>query len=417
MPTLIPYHLAFRKGFHLGTRGVNPGESLAYLPSDTLFSALVHAARRSGDLAALLDPFTSASHPPFRLTSAFPFAGEVRFYPMPANLRGLFPDEALMKEGKTLKRVHYLSEGLLRAVQSGSWRSESVLLSLTAPERRSDWFPPKKKENGREGERKAPLPVIPVQGGSLLLTPAEAGRLPDAFRAAPDRLHTRAEQVVWKSASIQRVTLDRLSSASNVYQVGKVSFAEGCGLWFGVAWNSSPDMLRQAFERALALLQDDGLGGERTSGYGQFTCQRQPPLTLPDPADGQPGLLLSRYHPCPGELPEALTAPGVAYNLVAVSGWINSPDGAALRRKRVQLVAEGSLVRLPEGLGGDIADVTPELGGPRLSEQQDLLDEDNPEASAATNLPPEIAPLPHRVYRYGLAIATAWPFSGEARNA
>ncbi len=398
MPTLIPYHLTFRKGFHLGARGVNLGEALAYLPSDTLFSALAHAARRSGDLAALLDPFISGGPPPFRLTSAFPFAGGVRFYPMPADLRGLFSEDALQNERKTLKHARYLSEGLLRAVQSGAWRK--------------DWFPPKKKENGLAGNHKAPPPVVSLQGGSLLLSPAEVGRLPEAFRAGPEKLDILAERIVWKNTPAQRVTLDRLSSASSVYQVGKVSFAEGCGLWFGVAWNGPKAALQQTFERVLALLQDDGLGGERTSGYGQFVYQVQPALSLPDPADGQPGLLLSRYHPCPSELPDALTAPGAAYNLVAVGGWIHSPDGASLRRRRVQLVAEGSLVCLPRGLGGGVVNVTPVVSG-----QPVIVEEGSPAAEEANTLQPEGPSLPHEVYRYGLAIATAWPFIGEARNA
>ena len=179
------------------------------------------------------------------------------------------------------------------------------------------------------------------------------------------------------------MTLDRLSSASNVYQAGRVVFERDCGLWFGVVRQPSEDD-QVDWPYLLSVLQDDGLGGERTSGYGQFQYQEGTSFKLPDAEAGQTAFLLSRYHPSPEELPAALTSSGSAYQLVSVGGWVNSPDSASLRRKQVQLVAEGSFICPPRYPAGDVADITPT------------------HASVEGR-------LSHPIYRYGLALTTAWP--------
>ncbi len=78
----------------------------------------------------------------------------------------------------------------------------------------------------------------------------------------------------------------------------------------------------------------------------------------------------------------------------------------------MQLVAEGSLVHLPGGLGGDVADVSPDL-----AHQPELVVEGGSTEAVGDAPPAGILSLPHRVYRYGLALATAWPLNGEAPHA
>ena len=116
MPNLIPYHLALDGGLHIGTRGVDLEDSSVVIPSDTLFSALAATWRRMGQpVDALLEAFVAEPpDPPYLLTSAFPRAGEVRFYPMPVNPRAIFRDETIRARGKALKRVQFLSEKLLK---------------------------------------------------------------------------------------------------------------------------------------------------------------------------------------------------------------------------------------------------------------------------------------------------------------
>lgn len=371
MPQLIPYQLAFHSGLHLGTRGVNLEEAGLSLPADTLFAALLDVWRRAGgDAADLAAPFTAAPpDPPFLLTSAFPYAGEVRFYPLPLNLTALFSAETLRRRGKDIKRIRYLSEALFRKALAGE--------PLDA-----DLFPADEAEEPQRG--------LALQDGSLWLSVEEATRLPGSLQRDPARRRALRYLNLWNVGRVPRVTVSRITSASTIFHAGRVTFAADCGLWFGVAWRApeqrvgtGPLSFRQAFQQALALLQHEGLGGERTAGYGAFTFKEGEAFTLPDPAPGGLALLLSRYHPRPDELPQALTAQDTAYDLVGVAGWLRSPDGPAQRRKRLVMVAEGSLVRPPAFPAGDITDVRPDYeAGPGL---------------------------PHPVYRYGLALAVGWP--------
>jgi CRISPR-associated protein Csm4 len=376
MPQLIPYQLAFHGGLHLGTRGVNLEEAGVSLPADTLFAALLDAWRRAGgDAADLAAPFTAAPpDPPFLLTSAFPYAGEVRFYPLPLALTALFSTKTLRRRSKAIKRIRYISEALLHK-------------ALTGERLDDDLFP--------DDEEAEPQRGLALQGGELWLTVEEAAHLPEGLRRDPGRRRALRYLKLWGSGRVPRVTVSRITSASTIFHAGRVSFAAGCGLWFGLAWRdrerqvgAGPLSFRQAFEQALALLQHEGLGGERSSGYGAFTLQEGEAFTLPDPTPGGLALLLSRYHPRQEELPQALTAGDTAYDLVSVAGWLRSPDGPAQRRKRLILVAEGSLVRPPAFPAGDVTDVRPDYeGGPGV---------------------------PHPVYRYGLALALGWPVVAQA---
>ncbi|MER3515193.1 MAG: hypothetical protein C4310_13070, partial [Chloroflexota bacterium] len=160
MPELIPYTLRFHSGLHLGTRGVNLEEAGVSLPADTLFAALLDVWRRTGgDAADLAAPFTAAPpDPPFLLTSAFPYAGEVRFYPLPLNLTALFSAEILRQRSKDIKRIRYISEALLRKALRGERLDD-------------DLFP-------ATNEEAEPQRGLALQGGNLWLTVEEAAHLP-----------------------------------------------------------------------------------------------------------------------------------------------------------------------------------------------------------------------------------------------
>jgi len=378
MPTLIPYSLAFRGGLHVGTRGVNLEESGAVLPADTLFAALLHAWRRAGrDVEALTAPFVAAPpDPPFLLTSAFPYAGGVRFYPMPADLNRLVAgggDTAL--RGKQLKRIRFLSEGLL-------------LKALAGARLDGDLYP--------ADDTTEPVTGLALQGGSLWMLSEEIDRLPAALQRGHGKRHALRSLQVFSADRTPRVTVDRASSAANIFHAGRVTFAQGCGLWFGVQWRTQPSSAaamdyRKALAEGLRILSDDGIGGERNVGYGAFSAREGEPVALPDPLPGQPAWLLSRYHPREEELPAALAAPGAAYGLAAVGGWLHSPGQVSQRRKRLVLLSEGSLICPPAYPAGDVQDVRPEYDG---------------------------APgIPHPVYRYGLALAAGWSRAKEASYA
>lgn len=378
MPTIIPYGLTFHSGLHIGTRGVNLEETAVAVPSDTLFAAIIDVWKRTGgDVDIFSKPFTTKPpDPPFLLTSAFPRAGALRFYPLPVDLERIFSSETLKERGKNIKRIRYFSEKLFIKALEGKRLDDEL-------------FPMDERENPQKG--------IALQGGTLWLTGEEVDLLPQGFRRRQAKWRSLRYLSVWVQDRVPRVSIDRITSASNIFHTGRISFADGCGLWFGVEWRHADAIVDQdnsisfadAFKQTLAILQDDGLGGVRTSGYGAFTYHvSKEPIALPDPQPGRPVYLLSRYHPRAAELPQALTGEGTAYNLTAVGGWLHSPEGASQRRKRLHLIVEGSLVAPPSHPAGDVADVRPTY------------------QSAPDS--PEKPGLPHPVYRFGLALASGW---------
>jgi CRISPR-associated protein Csm4 len=368
MPILTPYMLTFKGGLHLGTHPANPEKTVVFVPSDTLFAAMLDGWRRiGGDPTQFASPFCSEPpDPPLLITTAFPRAGDIRFYPMPLDLTRLFNKKTFEDYGKALKSIRYFSEALLA----------KALRSARLDE---DLFP---LDEDAEPER-----GLALQGGTLWLSVEEMELLPRSFQRPRGRRSALRYLKVFVADQVPHVTISRVTSASEIFHTGRVNFNQGCGLWFGVEWRKPEARLgdigtlyQQAFEQVLSLLQDEGLGGDRTAGYGSFNYYRIQDFALPDPIPDQPALLLSRYHPRPSELPTALTNEQAAYHLTSVGGWLHTIDGAAQRRQRLYLVEEGSLVCPPAYPAGDVTDVKPTYR--------------NPEGD-----------LPHPVYRSGLALA------------
>jgi CRISPR-associated protein Csm4 len=355
MPKLIPYHLTFSNGLHVGRGVENLAETSVGVPSDTLFAALLdtwhHLGRNVSDLLA-----SETAEPQFRVTSAFPFAGEVRFYPMPVDFAALFSETTLadFDWNKPIKRIRYFSEALLKKALAG--------------EKLDKWLFPK-------DENAEPTTGVALQGGALWLTKDEVGQLPESIQRK-DKLFILRRQLVWKMQTTPRVTLERLSSAPTLFQSERVVFAKDCGLWFGVVGQIGN------LSYILPVLGENGLGGERSVGYGGFKSEPQNAIEFATPRPDGFAYLLSRYHPKQDEM-AGLQDANAAYTLEAIGGWLRTPtNAAAQRRKRVWMVAEGSRVKgIPLG---DAPDVRPEY------------DAKNGEK------------ITHPVYRPGFALALDW---------
>lgn len=360
---VVAYHLEARSPFHLGVRGVGIEETGVYATADTLFSALCHTIRQTGGNATLLDWLDSYAHgePAMVLSSAYPWRPALdgtafRLWPRPlAEPPGL---RVAPEERKSVKGVAWLSGRI--------W---------------SDWLAGKALKDhwpSAVGSR-------PDTAGELL----QSGRV---WVSAADRTSLHGDQF-WSTGDAPRVTVDRVTNASEVYQAGRVQYAEGGGLWFAVLWGSN--RWREMGEAALHVLGDAGLGGERSSGHGQFRVAAQEDLDLPYAGAGHRCVLLSPFYPADQQELTAALAGQPAYQLQVRRGWMSSPDGcmmadgtgkqtpvsgSALRRKSVRLFAEGSLLAATSEAGymGALADAAPA-------------------AFAA-----------HAVYRYGIALLAGY---------
>ncbi len=326
------YLLRFPHGLHIGTQGFGTEGVRPTIPADTLFSAFLSSwVRLGGDPEAWAEHFPRTeggtfhpADPPFLLTSAFPFAGDVLFFPRPVEWR---PSGLDFQEAKAWKKVEYLSEGAFRSLTSG--RNDAV-----------------------------GSPNVPIRE-ELFLQGKRLFCMPEELRALRPWLEN-----VWTEEAVPRVTLDRVTSASNLFSVGRVHFHSRCGLWFAVVWRDPerpcdgkpfPWALRLALEE----LSRQGLGGDRTVGYGSFSFELfDEGVRWPDPQPGKAAVLLSRYHPRGEELPWALKQ-AHAYRLENVSGWGASSHGQ-FRRRGLWMLAEGSWIRMGQsGILGELVDVSP----------------------------------------------------------
>jgi len=336
----VAYYLHFCTPLHIGERGIGQEETREFAPADTLFSALCTMWRMlygvDSLLSDLLERYQSAGREPFWLTSAFPFAGAVRFYPKP-----LRPPQDSQEKAKRWKSIRWLSEGALERYLRG----EPLTLEPSF--------------DTRFGERRMLL-----QEGAVLITPEEYNAL------QPFWDYERDDLCVYRDAIVPRVTLDRITNASQIWQFGEVHFTQGCGLWFGVEY--ADGSFQERLEACLRALGDSGLGGERGAGRGLFTFERRD-WRIAEPSDANAMLTLAPWLPADDQQRDWLRADGSAYELVLKRGWIGSPEARNLRRKEVWMVAEGAVLAHP-----------PEF---RLGQ--------------LANLAPDIAP--HPVYRYGYA--------------
>lgn len=321
MANVEAYQLNFRAPLHVGERGVGLEESRTTVAADTLFSAVCVMWRElygEGELIKLLDEFTRPQvlTKPFYLTSAFPVAGAVRFYPRPCL--------AAEQQPKAQRRVQFVSERIFTQIVNGK---------------------------------------MPEFNAADCINEGEAW-IDEADRADLQAWATATNDIVlWRKQVVPRVALDRLTSASNIWHCGSVVFAQGAqnesvGLWFAAqvqfGW-------RARFTATLRLLGDAGLGGERGVGYGLFNLSGPQEFVLPSAAAAQHFVTLSPCTPRDGdEVAALLDNAQVAYELTSRRGWVGSPEASNLRRKQVWMFREGAVLNGAPRFVGSLANVTPE---------------------------------------------------------
>lgn len=334
MPDTVLYRLHFRSPLHIGERGVGLEETRTSVPADTLFSALCSAWRwlygADSLQSDLLAPFADGQSPPFLLSSAFPFAGEMLFFPKPIVSLSAPKEE----HPKKLRAVQYWSQSVFTRWLQGQL-TDSDYESLEGEEEPLFWL--------LEEERKALEPFRDGETGSVRL---------------------------WQEHVVPRVTLDRITSASQIWFFGQVAFCKGAGLWCAIRYRDTA--LRSRLEACLRLLGDSGLGGERGAGFGLFEVSVVEGVSLPEAQGAEYMVTLSPC--CPdGAQWNALLDTRCAYDLLPRRGWIGSPEAGNLRRKTVWMLREGAVLRNAGGTGvGRLVNVKPD-------------------------------PCPHDVWRYGYA--------------
>jgi len=123
---------------------------------------------------------------------------------------------------------------------------------------------------------------------------------------------------------------------------------------------------RTNVEAALALLGDQGIGADRTAGYGAFTIEDIEEVSAPDLGTGA-RLSLSLLHPTRDEIEQGLLDPPAEYVIASRGGWATSTNADSFRRKVVNMLAEGSIIKDlgHAGYGDSVMVLQPGNSGPK----------------------------------------------------
>ena len=331
-------------GFHFGRHGLEREDSGVHFPSDSLFAAVVaRLAVLYGDevVKAFGAPFCEGK-PPFVLTSAFPRAGDLKFFPPPLRRRANSGGKEDGPRPKDLKRVQFVSEGIFHKMLAGHSLVEMLAETLK------------------------------LQGKEVLYLPGEANSLPGVIRSGIEP--------IWVVGRRPHVKIGRRTQKSALFHIGRTAFAQECGLWFGVRWIDPQAEFIQHFGAALLELGDAGLGGDRSRGYGSCDIEKTGELELPPKSPDRHWITLGRYLPKDQGETRSMMAGNAAYSIEKVHGWVTSPVNAAQRRRAVNMLVEGSVLGpLENDPPGQMVDVQPDYDGNR--------------------------PLQHPVWRNGYALA------------
>ncbi|MFN7923475.1 MAG: hypothetical protein U0Q16_25460 [Bryobacteraceae bacterium] len=287
--------------------------------SDQLYSAVTSAMQQLDWMEEWLDATARAADPMVRVSSLFPWQGGSLMAPAPAHLWPA-PASRLRTSG-----ARFIPTALIGDLANGeAWNEDQ-------------WE---------------------VDGLSQCLL-RRGRRNP----AGPFRLATRS-----------RFACDRLEPGAGAdHQTACIEFSEQSGVWCAVVFASVPvaEQWGPRIRAAFKLLSDTGLGGERTSGWGQFTVERADPGDLAEllfgkrndnAAEGESEAaaapaesahwLLSLFRPASSDTVDWNRG---SYTMVERSGR----SGAALK-KTVRMVEEGSVLFCAEAPRGAAADVAPD---------------------------------------------------------
>lgn len=350
---------------HFGELGIGLEETSERIRSDTLFSAWLSSYARlftRSEVEALFEQFNT--NPPFRLSSTFIYQqinGQIVDYlPRPLKSPPNYPVGNDLEFVKTYRPLKYLPLEIWRRWYQGSGFSDTD--ELTA------------KTTGK---------------AAGTLTRAGTFRYKEAF----------------EFQKVPKIAVDRITRATNLYHTGVVQYRSQqqgdeveslSGLYFLVEFPEANSELENTFLAVLDFLGGEGIGGERSSGAGQFKAEASE-LTPEWKAAiefsaGTHYSLLSLFWQRPFP-PELLN--GASYELQERGGWITSvaSNGENLRREAVQMFTEGSVFQ--NHPIGQLADVTPWVG------------------SGSNRRRFNETPNGHTVYRSGISLSLPISVHGE----
>ncbi|MCS7244233.1 MAG: type III-A CRISPR-associated RAMP protein Csm4 [Candidatus Calescibacterium sp.] len=145
-----------------------------------------------------------------------------------------------------------------------------------------------------------------------------------------------------------RVSIDRITNSSNIYYISYYYLSNDSGMWFFLQVN--PEVEKEVVT-TIKVLGDEGIGGERTYGFGLFYPTFEE-YKLPNVEDQSLFINLSLTNPTKEEI-----ASIKYYSIKTRKGYIYSPYISGIKHKEINVLEEGSVFN--SEIKGRAIDVTP----------------------------------------------------------
>ncbi|MHA1284854.1 MAG: type III-A CRISPR-associated RAMP protein Csm4 [Promethearchaeota archaeon] len=225
--------LYFKTPVHFGIYSTDLSKSQLYLPSDSLFGAIISAWSKllPDEVDNIINNYIENS--PFLISSAYPFIENIFFFPKPFS-RGNFT-ENFIKRPSNIKKIKNIR-----------------------------WLP---KEIFEYWINFQPLDFYKEE-------------IFDSIKL----LHSNIKEII-----IPKTSLDRIHNCSMLYFISEIFFSKSAGLFFLINKNQniSNNKIINYFYAALNLLEDEGLGGKRSWGLGAFKYERTTiEINIPNNSEG-----------------------------------------------------------------------------------------------------------------------------------
>ena len=310
MVKLNIYKLHFTTPVHLGAARDDYGVSLKTIASDTLYAALISC------LAKLGEEIPKDGDLGCTISSLFPFyqkdaeSDAILFFPKPLKQTLPKSDEAV-KERKKIKKVVWLDALYFSKILHGKQLFDEQTISGSA-----------------------------IQGEFMTDAPIDNDFI--TSQVSP------------------RVTVSRnFSEDARPFYMDRIAFKDYSGLFFMVDGDAS------LLEKALNLLQHEGIGTDRNVGNGYFEYEKDF-VELNIPEESEYILSLSSFIPDSREqFRSLLDSDEVAYDFQRRGGWITTPPNNTLRKNVVYAFTAASVFKRQcngvETLGRVGIDLKPDL--------------------------------------------------------
>jgi CRISPR-associated protein Csm4 len=284
------YKLKFFSALHVDSKGSSePEVADEFIRSDTLSAAMALAWSGLFPEDGSPDFFLE---PPFQISSAFPYIGNVLLFPIPI---WRVWKQAPIGKRKAIKEIRWISRDLFEKVLAGNELDYNTGMQLP---------------------------------GGVALSEKEMNANPNLKKYQG-----------WAKSERQRVAVDRLGipndGAGGLFFFALQFFAPDSGLYLIANMDASK---LNRFRASLSFLGDTGIGADRSSGLGHFSIRDESDLqmTLPSKSDGS--VTLSLFNPGSDDNLKSLIKSAL-YGLTTRSGWIVN---STLGRPPIRVFTEGS---------------------------------------------------------------------------